>query len=148
MTDGSHRVARTPVDEAAVALLLRSPHLEIGQIMELMDIGDREFRDMADRNHDIAERLEERRIGALQPLKSAPKRCKSCNEWFLPLRFRPLLLRCLQAGRVLCPLSEVLIVHPASHPRTFLASRSRLNAPMVSRMPRNTSVGSASVISG
>ncbi len=84
MTDGSHRGARTPVDEAAVALLLRSPHLEIGQIMELMDIGDREFRDMADRNHDIAERLEERRIGALQPLKSAPKRCKSCNEWFLP----------------------------------------------------------------
>ena len=72
------------VDETAVALLLRSPHLEVGQIMELMDIGDREFRDMASRNGDIAQRLEERRLGTLRPIKSEPRRCKSCREWFVP----------------------------------------------------------------
>ena len=76
--------AHNRVDETAVALLLRSPHLEVGQIMELMDIGDREFRDMASRNGDIAQRLEERRLGTLRPIKSEPRRCKSCREWFLP----------------------------------------------------------------
>ena len=75
---------RDGVDEAAIALLLRSPHLEVGQIMELMDIGDREFRDMASRNGDIAQRLEERRLGTLRPIDSEPKCCKSCREWFVP----------------------------------------------------------------
>ena len=84
--DQDHANTDSPgsVEEAAVALLLRSPHLEIGQIMELMDIGDREFRDMAGRNGAIAQRLQERRHGTLRPLNSEPRRCKSCNEWFLP----------------------------------------------------------------
>ncbi len=72
------------VEETAIALLLRSPHLEVGQIMELMDIGDREFRDMASRNGDIAQRLEERRLGTLRPIDSEPRRCRSCREWFVP----------------------------------------------------------------
>jgi len=72
------------MEETAVALLLRSPHLEVGQIMELMDIGDREFRDMVCRNSDIARLLEERRAGALRPIKAEPRRCRSCNEWFQP----------------------------------------------------------------
>ena len=72
------------VEETAIALLLRSPHLEVGQIMELMDIGDREFRDMASRNGDIAQRLEERRLGTLRPIDSEPRCCKSCREWFVP----------------------------------------------------------------
>ena len=79
-TDGES--ART--DETAVALLLRSTRLEIGQIMELMDIGDREFREMACRNQTIARRLEERRLGTLRELKSEPRACKACGEWFLP----------------------------------------------------------------
>ena len=84
------------VDETAVALLLRSPHLEVGQIMELMDIGDREFRDMASRNGDIAQRLEERRLGTLRPIKSEPRRCKSCREWFVPYGHDRYCFRCLQ----------------------------------------------------
>ncbi len=71
-------------DETAVALLLRSPHLDVGQIMELMDIGDREFREMVGRNETIARRLEERRLGTLREPKSDPRPCKACGEWFLP----------------------------------------------------------------
>lgn len=84
--DTDHADHDTPnrIEETAIALLLRSPHLDVGQIMELMDIGDREFRDMASRNGEIAQRLEQRRLGKLQPIKSEPRRCKSCNEWFLP----------------------------------------------------------------
>lgn len=65
-------------------LLLRSPRLDIGQIMELLDIGDREFRDFARSNPKIADLLERRRLGTLEPPAVEPRQCGSCEEWFLP----------------------------------------------------------------
>ncbi len=41
------------IEENAVALLLRSPRLDVGTIMDLLDLGDREFREMTTRNPQI-----------------------------------------------------------------------------------------------
>jgi len=38
------------IEENAVALLLRSPRLDVGTIMDVLDLGDREFREMMLRN--------------------------------------------------------------------------------------------------
>lgn len=72
------------LEESALELMLRSPRFDVGQIMELLDIGDREFREIAQRNERIARLLEERREGTLKPPKSEPRRCRSCKEWFMP----------------------------------------------------------------
>lgn len=72
------------LEENAMELLLRSVRLDIGQIMELLDIGDRELRDYARSNPKIADLLERRRLGTLQPLAVEPRQCGSCGEWFLP----------------------------------------------------------------
>ena len=72
------------LEEKAVALLLRSPRLSPGTILDLLDVGDREFRDMAARNPTIAKLLEARRTGALAPPTSEPTQCTACGEWFVP----------------------------------------------------------------
>ncbi len=72
------------LEEKAIELLLRSPRLEAGTILDLLDVGDREFREMALRNRTIARLLEARRAGALELPKSEPIECPVCAEWFVP----------------------------------------------------------------
>ena len=72
------------LEEKAIELLLRSPRLEAGTILDLLDVGDREFREMARRNATIAKLLEARRAGELKPPKSEPVQCPVCSEWFVP----------------------------------------------------------------
>ena len=72
------------LEEKAIELLLRSPRLEAGTILDLLDVGDREFREMARRNRTIAKLLEARRAGQLKPPKSEPIQCPVCSEWFVP----------------------------------------------------------------
>ena len=72
------------LEENAIALLLRSPRLDVGTIIDLLDVGDREFRDMARRNETIGNLLEARRSGKLEPPTSQPAQCPVCNEWYVP----------------------------------------------------------------
>ena len=72
------------LEEKAIELLLRSPRLEAGRILDLLDVGDREFREMAQRNRTIAKLLEARRAGELKAPKSEPVQCQACSEWFVP----------------------------------------------------------------
>ncbi len=72
------------LEEKAIELLLRSPRLAAGTILDLLDVGDREFRDMAARNPTIAKLLEARRAGELTAPKSEPTQCAACGEWFVP----------------------------------------------------------------
>ncbi|MEC9252172.1 MAG: hypothetical protein VX697_04210 [Pseudomonadota bacterium] len=72
------------LEENAVALLLRSPRLDVGTIMDLLDLGDREFREMTMRNPQIHKLLEARRAGTLSVVQVEPKQCLSCSEWFIP----------------------------------------------------------------
>jgi hypothetical protein len=72
------------LEENAVELLLRSPKLGVGTIIDLLDVGDIEFRAMASRNSTIANLLEARRSGELEPLASEPVECPACSEWFVP----------------------------------------------------------------
>jgi len=68
----------------AVGLLLRSPRLSVSQILELLDIGDAEFRQMKQDNEQIAELLEARRAGTLKLEQPELKTCSGCGEWFVP----------------------------------------------------------------
>ena len=70
--------------ETAVLLLLRSPRFAVGEILELLDMDEREFREIAKRNRRINELLEERRLGQLKPLDKEPRQCLQCREWFVP----------------------------------------------------------------
>lgn len=72
------------LEEKAIELLLRSPRLPAGQILDLLDVGEREFREMALRNRNIARLLEARRTGELKPPKAEPAQCAACGEWFVP----------------------------------------------------------------
>lgn len=72
------------VEEKAIELLLRSPRLSAGTILDLLEVGDREFREMAAHNPTIAKLLKARRSGALTPPKAEPTQCAACGEWFVP----------------------------------------------------------------
>lgn len=72
------------LEENAVELLLRSPKLDVGTIIDLLDVGDLEFRAMARRNPAIENLLETRRLGELEPLASEPIECPACSDWFVP----------------------------------------------------------------
>lgn len=72
------------LQESAISLLLRSPNLSVSLALDLLDISDRDFRLMVKENAEIAELLEKRRNGELQPIKPEGKECPSCSEWFLP----------------------------------------------------------------
>ena len=72
------------LQESAISLLLRSPRLSVSLALDLLDISDRDFRLMVKQNAQIAELLEQRKNGELQPLKREFKECPSCNEWFMP----------------------------------------------------------------
>lgn len=72
------------LEEEAIALLLRSPRLDVGTIIDLLDVSDAAFRDMVKRNPQIAALMEERRTGALVAQPAEPTRCRACEEWFVP----------------------------------------------------------------
>jgi hypothetical protein len=72
------------LEEEAITLLLRSPRLAVGRIVDLLGVSDREFREMMRRNERIAALLAERRAGTLQPRQPEPTQCPACDEWFLP----------------------------------------------------------------
>ena len=69
---------------SGVMLLLRSPRLSVSLILELLDIGDAEFRQMCRDYPRIADLLEARRCGALQAETVEPVCCPGCGNWFLP----------------------------------------------------------------
>ncbi len=72
------------LEEEAIALLLRSPRLEVGTIIDLLEVSDREFRDMVSHNDAIAQLLQARRNGTLEPRAAEPAQCPACEEWFIP----------------------------------------------------------------
>jgi hypothetical protein len=72
------------LEEQACALLLRSPHLSVSQVLDLMDIGDSDFREMLKSNPRIASLMEQRREGALPKVESKLTECPACGEWFVP----------------------------------------------------------------
>jgi hypothetical protein len=72
------------LEEQAIALLLRSPRLDVGTIIDLLEVSDREFRHMAAHNDDIARLMQARRDGTLTPRAAEPARCPACEEWFIP----------------------------------------------------------------
>jgi hypothetical protein len=71
-------------EEEAIALLLRSPRLEVSTIIDLMDVSDREFRAMIHRNARIQALLAARTAGALTTPDREPALCPVCDDWFLP----------------------------------------------------------------
>lgn len=83
MTDREQHII-TPLAENAIVHLLRSPRFDVGTIIDLFDVSDREFRDMAKRNPVIEDLLEARRLGKLERRVSEPLQCPACGEWFVP----------------------------------------------------------------
>lgn len=86
-------LAQQPTDAAgemsalkltAATLLLRSPRLSLSQILELLDIGDAEFRDMTRDNEQIQALLAQRRAGTLEVKEAELRTCLGCDEWFVP----------------------------------------------------------------
>jgi hypothetical protein len=77
-------IAKAPLEEAAAALLLRSPRLSVSRILELLDVTDAEFRAMCARNSGIRELLEARRTGALVAEAADLATCPVCKDWFVP----------------------------------------------------------------
>jgi hypothetical protein len=69
---------------SALRLLLRSPRLSVSVILELLDIGDAEFRQLCCETPAIAELLTARREGTLQSEEAEPRCCSACGIWFLP----------------------------------------------------------------
>ena len=57
--------AMAELKATAATLLLRSPRLSLSQILELLDIGDAEFRTMTRENSQIQTLLDQRRDGTL-----------------------------------------------------------------------------------
>jgi hypothetical protein len=72
------------LEEEAIALLLRSPRLDVGTIVDLLDVSDAEFRDMVKHNARIAALMEERRAGTLAAPAVEPLQCPACDDWFVP----------------------------------------------------------------
>jgi hypothetical protein len=72
------------LEEEAIALLLRSPRLEVGTIIDLLDVSDLAFREMVKRNARIASLMQERRAGALPVPTAEPAQCPACEDWFVP----------------------------------------------------------------
>lgn len=69
----------------AASLLLRSPHWTVTEVLDLLDIGDAEFREMVLANHHLANILEQRRQHGVEVRE---RQCRACGELFLTARFR------------------------------------------------------------
>ncbi len=72
------------LEEAAAALLLRSPRLSVSRILDLLDVSDAEFRAMCARNDRIRDLLEARRVGTLVAEPADIATCPACGDWFVP----------------------------------------------------------------
>jgi hypothetical protein len=72
------------LEERALSLLLRSPRLSVSLILDLLEMGDAELRDIATRHPDIAQLLEDRRTGSLTLERPSSRQCPACAEWFVP----------------------------------------------------------------
>ena len=71
----------------AVTLLLRSPRWSVSDVMELLEIGDAEFRQLVEQSAKLArvlrERKEDRAFNGL-----TDRQCKACGETFRTATFR------------------------------------------------------------
>ncbi|MFK7912696.1 MAG: hypothetical protein AB8B93_02175 [Pseudomonadales bacterium] len=78
------------LEEQAAALLLRSPNLSVSDVMELLDLGDAQFKKIAERNPAVARLLEARRQGELGELCQRRDQalelriCLTCAEEYMP----------------------------------------------------------------
>ncbi len=71
----------------AVTLLLRSPQWSVSDVMELLEIGDAEFRALVEHNSKLARVLQERKSEeAFDGLTE--RQCKACGETFSTATFR------------------------------------------------------------
>lgn len=68
----------------ALELLLRSPRLNIETILRLLDIDERDFRELVKTNPAIGGLLKQRSQGLLELQGTEPRKCAMCKEWFLP----------------------------------------------------------------
>ncbi len=68
----------------ALELLLRSPRLNIDTILRLLDIDERDFRDLVKANPAVGGLLKQRSQGLLELQGTEPRKCPMCKEWFLP----------------------------------------------------------------
>lgn len=78
------REKENETEARALALLLRSPRLSVSQVLELLDLGDREFRALCAEHPNIRHLLELRRQGALPDTAPAERVCPTCGERYTP----------------------------------------------------------------
>lgn len=71
-------------DAQALALLLRSPRLTVSQVLELLDLGDREFRLLCQEHPHIQHLLDLRRRGELKEKPCQERLCPTCDERYQP----------------------------------------------------------------
>ncbi len=93
-TEDSHSEATPPADTPlqadaalqadALELLLRSPRLNIDTILRLLDIDERDFRELVKTNPALGGLLKQRSQGLLELEGTQPRKCPMCKEWFLP----------------------------------------------------------------
>ena len=79
-----HAQTISDLQATAAALLLRSPRLSVSLILELLDIGDAQLRELSQCNPEIAPLLDKRRRGELDLDEPELKTCPSCGDWFIP----------------------------------------------------------------
>lgn len=72
------------LQESAATLLLRSPRLSVSLVLDLLDISDAEFRNLAQDNAKISALLEKRKRGELQTEQADLKTCPVCEDLFVP----------------------------------------------------------------
>ena len=69
----------------AAGLLLRSPQWTVTEVLDLLDIGDAEFREMVQDNRSLANILERRRRHCVDIHE---RQCRACGEMFVTATFR------------------------------------------------------------
>ena len=77
------------LERTACKLLLRSPRLTISQILELLEIGDREFRELMRIDQEISRLIKLRQRGELKIHSTKVIECSVCQELFAPYGSRP-----------------------------------------------------------
>lgn len=78
-------MAETLLTVEAAGLLLRSPHWTVSEVLDLLDIGDAEFREMVLDNRSLANILERRRQHCVDIQE---RQCRACGETFVTATFR------------------------------------------------------------
>lgn len=82
--DGSSAESEQTLQADALELLLRSPRLNIETILRLLDIDERDFRELVKTNPALGGLLKQRSQGLLELEDTEPRKCPMCKEWFLP----------------------------------------------------------------